>query len=270
MKYDLQKITDQSGTFSISDAFSKGWEIVSRHIWYYILGGILAILSSGFIGMIPYIGSLVNSLVVQPAFAAGAIYVTWRISMGHGWRDFSDMFQGFRMLPALILSTLIATAIIIILFLPFLLLNLETFIELLPYFENNSWVGNEERVSEIFISMLNPTNIVIWLITSILIITLTVLWLFRNYFIVIFNAEAWESLEASRKIAAKNFWLLIGFGFVISLVVLISVIPLGLGLFFSLPWSMGAMYSAFAQITGCEEQTRVENISPENIFPDSY
>lgn len=270
MKYDLQKITDQSGTFSISEAFSQGWEIVSRHIWYYILGGILVILSTGMIGMVPIVGRLVNSFLVQPAFTAGGIYVTWRISMGHGWRDFSDMFQGFRMLPALILSTLIATAIIIILFLPFLLINLKTFIELVPYFESNSWVGNEEAIGEIVKSMLNPTNMVISLITFILIITLTVLWLFRNYFIVIFDAQAWESLEASRKITAKNFWLLLGFGFVMSLVIIISVIPLGLGLFFSLPWSMGATYSAFAQITGCEEQTRVENISPENIFPDSY
>jgi hypothetical protein len=60
------------GTFSISQALSDGWRLVSKHLGYYIGAGVITVLIGMFVGFIPYGGSIINNLVVSPCFAASA------------------------------------------------------------------------------------------------------------------------------------------------------------------------------------------------------
>ena len=84
------------------------------------------------------------------------------------------------------------------------------------------------------------------------------IWAFRLHFIVIYRLDAWEAMEMSRKVATKNLVSLIGLFFLLGIIIIISALPCGIGLLFSMPLMIGALYSAFAQITGCDREDDVE------------
>lgn len=94
----LEKLKTDSSVFSIGQAMGDGWNLVSKHLGYYILGGVIAVVIGGAVGIIPFVGSIANNLILSPCLMAGAVYVTWRISNGKGWADFGDMFKGFKFL----------------------------------------------------------------------------------------------------------------------------------------------------------------------------
>ena len=92
--------------------------------------------------------------------------------------------------------------------------------------------------------------------------------MFRTHFIVVYNAGPWEAMEASRKIVMKNFFPLLSLVVILVLIVIVSILPLLLGLFFSLPLSITAIYCAFAQITNCEYvEEEIRKDSDSNLFP---
>ena len=82
---------------------------------------------------------------------------------------------------------------------------------------------------------------------------ISVVWAFKIHFIVVYKMDAWPAMELSRKVAAPNFLRLVGLYIIIGLIVIVSALPCGIGLLFSLPFSIGAVYSAFAQITGSDQ-----------------
>ncbi len=110
MKTLAELETDKS-TFSIGLALSDGWNLVSKNLGYYILGGIITMVIAFGVGIIPFVGGIVNNLILSPCLMGGAVYVTWRISKGKGWTDFGDMFKGFNFLQPIAISTLIQSVI---------------------------------------------------------------------------------------------------------------------------------------------------------------
>jgi uncharacterized membrane protein len=46
---------------------------------------------------------------------------------------------------------------------------------------------------------------------------------------------------------------LAGFFLLLGIIIVVSALPCGIGLLFSLPLMTGATYSVFAQITGCDQ-----------------
>ena len=64
----IEELQSGNSTFSISDALSEGWALISKHLGYYILGGILAVFIGMAAGIIPFVGSLANNLILSPDF----------------------------------------------------------------------------------------------------------------------------------------------------------------------------------------------------------
>jgi uncharacterized membrane protein len=104
----------------------------------------------------------------------------------------------------------------------------------------------------------NAKTILLFLGLMIALLVVSVIWAFKIHFIVIYKMEAWPAMEMSRKISTRNFFQLIGLFILMGLIVIISALPCGIGLLFSLPLSIGATYSAFAQITHCNQPDEVE------------
>ena len=67
----IEELQSDRSTFSIGEAFSDGWNLVSKHLGFYIAAGIIAVLIGSAAGIIPFIGSLINSLILSPCFMAG-------------------------------------------------------------------------------------------------------------------------------------------------------------------------------------------------------
>lgn len=253
----LSELSTDKSTFSIGRAFSDGWALVSKHLSYYILGGIVAMVISFAAGIIPFVGSLASQLILGPCLMAGAVYVTWRISKGMGWADLGDMFKGFKFLSPLIISATIQFAVMAILAVLFLLNYLDIIIKFFDLAQGAGAYNNQDEIRALMMQMFTPESVLLFLLLMVFMLFISAIWAFKTHFIVIYKMQAWPAMEMSRKIATHNLLPLIGFFLLMGVIIVISAIPCGIGLLFSLPLMIGATYSAFAQITHCDEPDEI-------------
>lgn len=253
----LEEIKNGNAVFSIGQALSDGWALVSRHLGYYILGGIVAVVISASVGFIPIVGDIVGNVILSPCLLAGAIFVTWNISRGRGWLDFGDMFKGFNYLQPLAISTLIQGLASLILIVLVFYNFLPEIMDVFKIIQDTDIFARQRKIEEALPALFTGKFIVSCLILTVALLFMSALWAFKNHFIVIYKMQAWPAMEMSRRIARHNLWRLIGFFILIGLILIISAIPCGIGLLFSLPLMIGATYSAFAQITGCDQPDEI-------------
>ncbi|MBS1513241.1 MAG: hypothetical protein JST86_20565 [Bacteroidetes bacterium] len=250
----LETLQNEPATFSIGKAFSDGWEWVSKNMGFYILGGIVVVAIGFVAGLVPFIGGLVNSLILSPCFAASAIYITWRISKNIPWTDFGDIFKGFNYGVPVVISSVIqglATGVVILAFFFRYLPQVEDIYHIIT---DPTKIYDTQALQAVVSPFRNTETLVLFLGMVAAILVLSLLWTFKYHFIVVYNLEAWPAMEMSRKITSRNILPLIGLFVLLGLLVAVSALLCGIGLLFTLPLSITAVYSAFAQITGCDEE----------------
>ncbi|MEP7238767.1 MAG: hypothetical protein ABI685_12905 [Ferruginibacter sp.] len=253
----LEELKTDRSTFSIGQAFSDGWKLVSKNLGYYILGGIVAVVIGAAVGIIPFVGGIANNLVLSPCLMAGAVYVTWRISKGMGWTDFGDMFKGFNFLQPIVISTLIQGAASMLIIVLFLLNYIDELIKLFNLAQGGDAYIHRQEMEDIIRQMFNPEFLGLLLLMFIALLIIGITWAFKTHFIVVYKMQAWPAMEMSRRITSHNLLPMIGFFLLMGLILIISAIPCGIGLLFSLPLMIGGTYSAFAQITHCDDPEEI-------------
>ncbi|HEX6849133.1 MAG TPA: glycerophosphoryl diester phosphodiesterase membrane domain-containing protein [Chitinophagaceae bacterium] len=250
----IEELRETRNTFEIGRAISDGWKLVSKYLGYYIGAGVITVIISMGVGFIPIVGALVNNLLLSPCFAASAIFITWRISRGEGWTDFGDMFKGFAYAMPVLISTLIQSFVMILIAVLCFYSLIPELVELWGLSQGSGAYQNQEEIAALFQSIFfNTKNILLFSLFMLAMLFISAVWAFRLHFIVVYKMDAWPAMELSRKVTAPNLLRLVGLFILISLIVIVSALPCGIGLLFSLPWSFGAVYSAFAQITGSDQ-----------------
>ena len=250
----IEELLQTKGTFSISQALSDGWKLVSKYLGSYIGAGLITVVIGMMIGFIPFVGGVVNNLVLSPCFTASAIFITWQISKGHGWTDFGDMFKGFSYATPVVTATLIQAFLMIVIGILCFFSLIPELIDLWQMSQGSGAFQNQEEMAALAESIfLNPKNILLFCLFMLAMLLISAVWAFKIHFIVVYKMDAWPAMELSRKITAPNLLRIVGLFIIIGLIVLVSVLPCGIGLLFSLPLSIGAVYSAFAQITGSDQ-----------------
>lgn len=64
------------------------------------------------------------------------------------------------------------------------------------------------------------------------------------------NLSPWQALETSRKAVTKRWFQFFGLLFVVGLLVLVSALPLGIGLIWSLPWAINVVGVVYRRVFG--------------------
>ncbi len=249
----LESLPHTNATFSIGRALSDGWAIVQNNLGYYILGGLLAVVIGGAAGIVPLIGSIANSLIISPCFMASAIYISWRISTGISWTDFGEIFKGYNFLLPLAISALIqslAMGALMILFFFNYLPQIKNIFELM---QGPDAYLNRNAIEAVLRQFVNTETMLLFSLLILALLLLNIVWAFKNHLIVIYKIDAWPAMEMSRKITTQHLFPLLGLFILLGIIIMISAIPCGIGLLFSLPLSITAVYSAFAQITDCDK-----------------
>ena len=256
----IEELRETKGTFAISQAISDGWRLVSQHLGYYIGAGVIVMIIGMFAGVIPWVGSLINNLIVSPCFAASAIYITWRISKGYGWTDFGDMFKGFSYATPVLISTLIQSFVMVLIGLLCFFSLIPELVDLWELSQGSGAYQNQDEIAELFRSIFfNTKNILLFCLFLLALLLLSAVWAFKIHFIVVYKMDAWPAMELSRRVTTPNLLRLVVLYIIIGLIVIVSALPCGIGLLFSLPLSIGAIYSAFAQITGSDQPDENSN-----------
>lgn len=253
----LPELNAADSGFSIGLALSDGWKLVSKSLGYFILGGVLSVAIGFGVGIIPIVGGMANNLILSPCLMAGAIYVTWRISNGIAWTDFGEMFKGFNFMSPIIISSVIQFAVTFLLGVLFLLNYLDELKDIFSLAQGADAFTNQEAIKDMLLQLFTGEFLILFFLLLLALLLISAIWMFKLHFIVIYKMLAWPAMEMSRKIASRNFLSLIGLLLLLGIIILISALPCGIGLLFSLPLAIGSTYSAFAQITESDKQAEI-------------
>jgi hypothetical protein len=250
----LDELKTNRSSFSVSQAISDGWALVNKHLGYYILGGVLATLIGMSVSFIPYVGSIANSLIIGPCFMAGAVYITWQISKGMVWTDIGDIFKGFTYSKPVMVTSLIKALVSAALIFLFLFSYLPLMIQLFELSQDADLGTKNKEIEAIVMQFFTSRGLLLFALLMFSLLFVNAIWAFTDHFIVIYNLQGWQAMEMSRKVTSQHLLPVIGLFILLGIIIFISAIPCGIGLLFSLPLSIGAVYSAFAQITDCDKK----------------
>jgi hypothetical protein len=235
----IARVIENGYSFLFGSYISRGFEILNRNVGLFIGYFLVYILISVCMQVIPIIGPLAG-LIIGPPLAAGIFIVANKVATGE-YAQFNDFFKGFEKLGNLFLAGLLVGLIIFAAMIPGLIVAGTSFYGLI--------IGNITP-EEIF------TSSTFWL--GILLMALPAMYLGISYvyapmLVWFYNMDVWPAMEASRKIVAKNWFSHLGFLFVLGIISMAGFLLLGIGILYTVPAIKCALYAAFADITGLEE-----------------
>ena len=231
----------------VSLALSSGWALFKQHMGIMIGAGAiyLAILfAAGIVSaVIPF-----AQIFVQGPLTGGLIILTLNLSR-YDQAEMSDLFLGFKNYGWLLLLSLVQGAVVIAAIIPGAIVMIVG--GLLPVMQAQQ-AGETPELGGTSIALL-IVGFLLLLVLATIAVVLTYFW----YFLVADKrGEFTEALAAGYRAGKMNFWSIVGLLILFSFVGVVSVIPCGLGLFFSIPWSFAVMAKAYEQIFSSSLVTR--------------
>jgi hypothetical protein len=231
----------------ISLALSSGWALFKEHMGIMVgAGGIYF----GILFAAIMVGAIIPfaNIFVQGPLTGGLIILTLNLSR-YDQADISDMFLGFKNYGWLLLVTLVQGAVIVAAIVPGVIVLVVG--GLLPVMQAQQAGGTPE---------LAGTSIALLIVGFLLLLVLVMIAAVCSYFWLFLVAdkrgEFGEALAAGYRAGKMNFWSILGLSILLGLVVMVSAIPCGLGLIFSIPWSFAIMANAYEQIFSSSLVTR--------------
>ena len=231
----------------VSLALSSGWALFKQHMGIMIGAGAiyLAILFGAVMvgAVIPF-----AQIFVQGPLTGGIIILTLNLSR-YDQADISDMFLGFKNYGWLLLLSFVQGAVVLAAIIPGAILMIVG--GLLPVMQAQQ-AGETPELGGTSIALL-IVGFLLLLVLATIAVVLTYFW----YFLVADKrGEFTEALAAGYRAGKMNFWSILGLLILFGLVSFVAVIPCGLGLFFSIPWSFAVMAKAYEQIFSSSLATR--------------
>ena len=223
----------------VSLALSSGWALFKQHMGIMIGAGAIyltILIAAGMVGaVIPF-----AQFLVQGPLTGGLIILTLNLSR-YDQAEISDLFLGFKNYGWLLLLSLVQGAVVIAAIIPGVIVMIVG--GLLPVMQAQQAGGTPE---------LDGTSIALLIVGFLLLLVLATIAVVLTYFWYFLVAdkrgEFGEALAVGYQAAKMNFWSILGLVILFGFVGFVSVIPCGLGLFFSIPWSFAVMVKAYEQL----------------------
>lgn len=215
---------------NIGAAMSDGWALFKEHMGLMIGAGAIffgILMAAGLLGaIIP-----AAQLLVQGPLMGGMILLTLKLSR-EGHAEIGDLFLGFKNYGWLLLTTVVQGAVIFAAILPGLILIV---IGALTLAAENEGMG-----VGLFIAG-GAISFVMAMVVGVLI----------NYAVFLVADQRGtfgEAFLSAYQGTKKNFWRILGLMILFSLVTVVGILPCGLGLLFTIPWTFAVMTKVYEQI----------------------
>ena len=215
---------------NIGEAMSDGWALFKEHMGLMIGAGAIfsgILLAAGLLGaIIP-----AAQLLVQGPLMGGMILLTLKLSR-EGHAEIGDLFLGFKNYGWLLLTTVVQGAVIFAAMLPGIILIVIGAVTLAA---ENEGMGGGLLIAGGAISF------VMAMVVGVLI----------NYAVFLVADQRGtfgEAFLSAYQGTKKNFWRILGVMILFSLVTVVGILPCGLGLLFTIPWTFAVMTKVYEQI----------------------
>lgn len=222
--------------FEFGEYIKEGFATWKQHAGAFIGFGLLYMVISTGLSFIPFVGSVVSSLVITPCLTAGAYYYSHN-SRAQNFPEFNNFFEKFNSFVPILTLNLIVSLISIVLFLPFIFSI---------GFENITGIvsGNPDLILEIFEDF-NPIKI-LFLIPSFFVLSLIG---FGLPFIIFYDLSPMDALRYSVKFIFKHWIAYVAFLIVVSMISMSGVIACGVGIIATYTFIFPMSYEAFRGLT---------------------
>ena len=215
---------------NIGAAMSDGWALFKKHMGLMIGSGAIffgILMAAGLLGaIIP-----AAQLLVQGPLMGGMILLTLKLSR-EGHAEIGDLFLGFKNYGWLLLTTVVQGAVIFAAMLPGIILIVIGAVTLAA---ENEGMGGGLLIAGGAISF------VMAMVVGVLI----------NYAVFLVADQRGtfgEAFLSAYQGTKKNFWRILGVMILFSLVTVVGILPCGLGLLFTIPWTFAVMTKVYEQI----------------------
>ena len=215
---------------NIGAAMSDGWALFKEHMGLMIGAGAIffgILMAGGLLGaIIP-----AAQLLVQGPLMGGMILLTLKLSR-EGHAEIGDLFLGFKNYGWLLLTTVVQGAVIFAAMLPGIILIVIGAVTLAA---ENEGMGGGLLIAGGAISF------VMAMVVGVLI----------NYAVFLVADQRGtfgEAFLSAYQGTKKNFWRILGVMILFSLVTVVGILPCGLGLLFTIPWTFAVMTKVYEQI----------------------
>ena len=246
----MEKILNQGYEFRFGEYISEGFSIFQQYAGGFIGFALVAGIITTIANFIPFIGPLVNNLILTPCLTVGFYLVAHKIKKEEQ-PEFGYFFKGFDYVGQLAIAVLIIGLLILVSLIPFFIVaGTSGLLE---------WLAESQ---EILVELDEPPTLPWW--SAILVIPgiyLGIAYVWTSLFIAFYNMNFWDAMEMSRKFISKQWFLFFFFFFVLGLLALSGLILLFVGILITMPIVLCALYASFADVTGLweEEQADIED-----------
>jgi hypothetical protein len=101
-----------------------------------------------------------------------------------------------------------------------------------------------------FVGLIPEIGAFLAIVLIIPVIYLSASWMFAPLLIIEKDMSVWQAMETSRKAVSKRWFTVFRITFIVLFVNLLAIIPLGIGLIWSVPWGLVAMGAVYRNIFG--------------------
>lgn len=242
----IQQIAEEGYQFDLGTYISRGIDIFKKNVWGFVGYTVVFFLILVVTAVVPILG-IFAMYALTPILFAGFYIVAHKLDQDENV-DFGDFFKGFEKSGQLILWYLVMMLGIALLMTPMfvaMFASLAT-LDLTSNLDNPFWIF---------------AAIPVWSFLLIIpIIYLSISWRWAPMFIVFYDMNFWDAMEASRRITNKKWWMNFLFAFLLYLFSIVGYLGLLVGILFTIPAALCMDYAAFADVTRLDGELETDNI----------
>jgi uncharacterized membrane protein len=224
----IQELIENGFNIDIGGTLGEGIDLVKQEIGQFAVYTIIYYLILMAAGFIPMAG-----VIIGPPLVAGFYLYIHKLRRQEP-REFSDFFRGFDYFGQLVVQQLIIIGLILLVCIPLLAALVTS-----GFFISNFDLGNAQLGIVAMFSILLSTIGIIYIST---------IYLFAPFFILFGDYQAWDAMEASRKIVVNNFWTVFGLVILTALLIMAGALLCLVGLLFTIPAGYATFYIAFERL----------------------
>ena len=217
---------------------TKGFQLFKANpaMWIILLVIYLAIMIP--LSMLPIIGSVLSTLLA-PVFAAGMMWGCQALTRNQDL-EINHLFEGFKHNTSQLVAVggIYMVSLLLVAVIAVLTLDKAT-VELL--------VQGKDVSTEQADAMLLPI-----LMTFLLLLPVLMAYWFAPVLAGLHNLTAVEAMKLSFNACLKNLLPFFLYGFIFMLLLIVAIIPFGLGLVVVVPMMMTSLYTSYADVFGVE------------------
>ena len=218
---------------------SEGWKLFTKAPLMWIVGILIVFVLAIVAGLIPILGQLAFQ-ILNPVFAAGFVFAARSLEQG-GEFELDHLFAGFKkqFVPLLIVGLLLLVGWIVIMLIGALVMGFGLITAFIA--------GNTENLTPAVLGS-GMTILLGVLVVMALMIPLMMAYWFAPALVIMHDMKAVESMKESFAGCLKNFFTFIVYGIVMFVLLIVAMIPFGLGLLVWVPLAITSTYAAYRQI----------------------